>query len=65
MSTTVMEHDPGPPPASLALPHDVAASLVLLRDAALVGGYADGQDRVATAFARTARIVIAAPPGRG
>ena len=41
-------------------PAEVAASLVLLRDAALVGGYLDGEDRVAPAFARTARGVIAA-----
>ncbi|GAA2978781.1 AcrR family transcriptional regulator [Microbacterium terrae] len=46
--------------AGLAEPAEVAASLVLLRDAALVGGYLDGQDRVAPAFARTARGVIAA-----
>jgi len=46
--------------AALSDPADVAASLVLLRDAALVGGYLDGQDRVAPAFARTARGVIAA-----
>lgn len=46
--------------AGLVEPADVAASLVLLRDAALVGGYLDGQDRVAPAFARTARGVIAA-----
>ena len=44
--------------AGLADPDDVAASLVLLRDAALVGGYLDGEDRVAPAFARTARGVI-------
>lgn len=46
--------------ASLTDPDGVAASLVLLRDAALVGGYLDGQDRVAPAFARTARGVLAA-----
>lgn len=46
--------------AGLREPAEVAASLVLLRDAALVGGYLDGQDRVAPAFARTARDVIAA-----
>jgi AcrR family transcriptional regulator len=46
--------------AGLADPDDVAASLVLLRDAALVGGYLDGEARVAPAFARTARGVIAA-----
>lgn len=46
--------------AGLVQPGEVAASLVLLRDAALVGGYLDGQDRVAPAFARTARDVIAA-----
>lgn len=45
--------------AGLVDPTDVASSLVLLRDAALVGGYLDGQDRVAPAFARTARGVIA------
>ena len=44
--------------AGLTDPEGVAASLVLLRDAALVGGYLDGQDRVAPAFARTARGVI-------
>jgi hypothetical protein len=46
--------------AGLTDPDDVAASLVLLRDAALVGGYLDGEDRVAPAFARTARGVIEA-----
>ena len=46
--------------ARLRDPDAVAASLVLLRDAALVGGYLDGQDRVAPAFARTARDLIAA-----
>ena len=46
--------------AGLSEPTEVAASLVLLRDAALVGGYLDGYDRVAPAFARTARGVIAA-----
>lgn len=46
--------------AGLREPAELAASLVLLRDAALVGGYLDGQDRVAPAFARTARDVIAA-----
>ena len=45
--------------AGLVEPAEVAASLVLLRDAALVGGYLDGQDRGAPAFARTARGVIA------
>lgn len=44
--------------AGLTGPEQVAASLVLLRDAALVGGYLDGQERVAPAFARTARAVI-------
>jgi len=46
--------------AGLKEPAEVAASLVLLRDAALVGGYLDGQGRVAPAFARTANDVIAA-----
>lgn len=45
--------------AGLTAPADVAASLVLLRDAALVGGYLDGEARVAPAFGRTARGVIA------
>lgn len=45
--------------AGLEDPDEVAASLVLLRDAALVGGYLDGLDRVGPAFARTARGVIA------
>jgi len=46
--------------AGLSEPADLAASLVLLRDAALVGGYLDGHDLVAPAFSRTARGVIAA-----
>lgn len=46
--------------AGLERPAEVAASLVLLRDAALVGGYLDGDDRVSPAFERTARAVIAA-----
>ncbi len=46
--------------AGLQHPAEVAASLVLLRDAALVGGYLDGEDRVSPAFARTARSVIEA-----
>ncbi|WP_203580726.1 TetR/AcrR family transcriptional regulator [Microbacterium hibisci] len=45
--------------AGLRDPEGVAASLVLLRDAALVGGYLDGHDRVGPAFARTARDLIA------
>jgi len=49
--------------AGLRDPEGVAASLVLLRDAALVGGYLDGQDRVGPAFARTARDLIAAHHG--
>lgn len=44
--------------AGLENPADVAASLVLLRDAALVGGYLDGDERVTPAFARTARSVV-------
>lgn len=44
--------------AGLESPDDVAASLVLLRDAALVGGYLDGDERVTPAFSRTARSVI-------
>ncbi len=46
--------------AGLEAPAEVAASLVLLRDAALVGGYLDGEGRVGPAFERTARAVIAA-----
>ena len=46
--------------AGLADPEQVAASLVLLRDAALVGGYLDGSDRVREAFLVTASEVIAA-----
>lgn len=46
--------------AGLTRPKDTAASLVLLRDAALVGGYLDGDDRVTPAFERTARAVVAA-----
>lgn len=46
--------------ADLDDPDAVAAALVLLRDAALVGGYLDGQERVAPAFARTARELVAA-----
>lgn len=45
--------------AGLLDPSDAAASLVLLRDAALVGGYLDGQERAVPAFSRTARGVIA------
>ena len=44
--------------AGLSDPDRVAASLVLLRDAALVGGYLDGDDLVEPAFLRTARAVI-------
>jgi len=39
-------------------PADAAASLVLLRDAALVGGYLDGDERVTPAFERSARALI-------
>lgn len=46
--------------AGLEHPAEVAASLVLLRDAALVGGYLDGEERVGPAFERTARAVIEA-----
>ena len=44
--------------AGLDRPQEVAASLVLLRDAALVGGYLDGENRVTPAFERTAKAVI-------
>ncbi|MFB7249625.1 TetR/AcrR family transcriptional regulator [Microbacterium sp. NPDC056234] len=46
--------------AGLDDPADAAASLVLLRDAALVGGYLDGDERVTPAFERSARALIAA-----
>lgn len=36
----------------------VAAGLVLLRDAAMVGGYLDGREVVAPAFSRTAREFV-------
>lgn len=51
--------------AGLERPDEVAASLVLLRDAALVGGYLDGESRVAPAFERTAGAVIDAHRPRG
>ncbi|WEK61265.1 MAG: TetR/AcrR family transcriptional regulator [Candidatus Microbacterium colombiense] len=44
--------------AGIARSAELAASLVLLRDAALVGGYLDGEERVVPAFARTAHAVI-------
>ncbi|MGV2902441.1 TetR/AcrR family transcriptional regulator [Microbacterium sp. AGC62] len=50
--------------ADLERPEEVAASLVLLRDAALVGGYLDGEGRVSPAFERTARTVIDAHRAR-
>ncbi len=44
--------------ADLRDPEEVAGALVLLRDAALVGGYLDGTDVVAPVFAQSARTVI-------
>lgn len=44
--------------AGLAAPDEVAASLVMLRDAALVGGYLDGDERVGPAFERTAKQIV-------
>lgn len=44
--------------AGLHEPDEVAGALVLLRDAALVGGYLDGPDRVAAVFAETAATVL-------
>jgi AcrR family transcriptional regulator len=44
--------------ARLRDPDEVAGALVLLRDAALVGGYLDGSARVAPVFAHSARTVI-------
>jgi len=46
--------------AGLRDPEEVAGALVLLRDAALVGGYLDGTEVVAPVFARSARTLIAA-----
>ena len=43
--------------AGVPKPAQAAASLVLLRDAALVGVYLDG-DAVTTAFRRTARVAV-------
>ncbi|TXI64727.1 TetR/AcrR family transcriptional regulator [Mycolicibacterium mageritense] len=42
-------------------PAEIAAALVLLRDAALVGGYLDGVGTVAPAFTRTARRIAGLP----
>jgi AcrR family transcriptional regulator len=42
-------------------PADIAASLVLLRDAALVGGYLDGIDHTQRAFVRAARQAAGLP----
>ena len=44
--------------AELPDPDAAAAALVLLRDAALVGGYLDGVDVTAPAFVATARQVV-------
>jgi len=46
--------------AGLRDPEGVAGALVLLRDAALVGGYLDGTDVVAPVFAQSARTIITA-----
>ncbi len=46
--------------AGLEEPAEVAASLVLLRDAALVGGNLDGPEPEAPAFARPARGALSA-----
>jgi AcrR family transcriptional regulator len=45
--------------AGVADPDAVAASLVLLRDAAMVGGYLDGPERVREALLAAAESVIA------
>lgn len=45
--------------AGVADPVAGAASLVLLRDATLVGGYLDGVAQTRAAFERTARLVLA------
>jgi AcrR family transcriptional regulator len=44
--------------AGLADPDKVASSLVLLRDAALVGGYLDGANRVRESFLETASALV-------
>jgi AcrR family transcriptional regulator len=44
--------------AGLPRPQSAAAALVLLRDAALVGGYLDGVEVTAPAFVATARAVV-------
>lgn len=49
--------------AGAADPQAGAASLVLLRDAALVGGYLDGVAQTRAAFERTARLVVAGESG--
>ena len=46
--------------AGLRDPEGVAGALVLLRDAALVGGYLDGTDVVAPVFAQSARTITTA-----
>jgi AcrR family transcriptional regulator len=46
--------------AGLEGPDAVADTLVLLRDAALVGGYLDGSSHTSEAFSRAARAVIRA-----
>lgn len=44
--------------AGVADPEQVAAALVLLRDAMLVGGYLDDDPSVVDAFRRSARLVV-------
>lgn len=44
--------------AGVSEPERAAASLVLLRDAALVGGYLDGSERVREAFLHAASAVL-------
>ncbi|WP_200809084.1 TetR/AcrR family transcriptional regulator [Demequina sp. NBRC 110051] len=47
--------------AGIEDPAGVAAQLVLLRDAALVGGYLDGAERVVETFLAAARVVTGLP----
>jgi AcrR family transcriptional regulator len=48
--------------AGVSSPGEVAGSLVLLRDAALVGAYLDGSEVVRPAFVRTAEQVVGLAP---
>lgn len=51
--------------AGMTRPAEIAASLVLLRDAALIGGYLDGEKQVEPAFLRTAHAILDAQRSSG